>query len=300
MKTARYAPRCAYDRRMFLEGIIALLAATATAAPSDILERQTGAWKAEAAPLTYEGTQLYTFMDGGAEIYLEYGFERLESQSYQRGADEVAVELYRMGDGAYGLFTFLRPPDAEKLALGDAAFLSGYYLVLVKGPFLCAVTAQSSFPGYREAVLEVGGAIASRLPGAATAPSILSLLPEAGRIESTEKQLRGPVGLRNSSEKAADLFTGFNNGAVARYDPDCLAGFLQWTDSTAARQAWKRALEKLAPGLPSTDLDQLSLFGEPTFFQARLAGRTVMFATAGKQESVHAALGAMEAKLEKK
>ena len=264
---------------MFVRAIIALLLVATTATQAAILERQYGAWKAETEPLTYQGTELYTFMDGGAEVYLEYGFERLESQIYRRGEDEITVELYRMGDGAYGMITFLRPVGAEKIAVGDAAFLSGYYLVFVKGPFLCAVTAQSEFPASREAVLEVAGGIASRLGGKATRPGIFALLPDSERIESTERQLRGPVGLRNSSEKAAGLFTGFSDGAVATYRPDCAVGLLSWNDEADAEQAWKSALGRAgAPSEIRPRVDGLISSDASARFKAARSGAFIVFA----------------------
>jgi hypothetical protein len=281
---------------MFLYAlIIALGALLPTGEPEGKLPLQCGAWKAEAPALVFEGTQLYTFMDGGAEIYLEYGFERLESQSYQRGDDEIAVELYRLRD-SYGMFTFLRPAQAEKLALGDAAFLSGYYVVLVKGPFLCAVTAQSEFPSRHDALVEVAGVIASRLDGAARRPEILGLLPVAGRIESTEKALRGPIGLRNVSTRAAELFSGFINGAAASYQPDCVGGVLVWDTRELADQAWTRALSQLNSegGSGAQTAGELRYRDGPAAFLATRTGTFVLFATGVDRRKVDELIGGLK------
>jgi hypothetical protein len=248
----------------------------------EMLQRQYGDWRAAAAPLVYQGTELYAFMDGGAEIYLEYGFERLESQSYERGAHEVTVELYRMRDDAYGLFTFLRPAQCEKPAVSDAACLAGYYLLFAKGPYLCAVTAQSAFPGSREALLAVAAPIAGQLEGASKPPQILNLLPTDGRLEASEKQIRGPIGLRNVSQQAGDLFGGFSDGATAAFRPNVTGGFLVWADSALADEAWRRAIDRAkrdgaqtAPRAPET----LHRCDGPQCFGAERIGAVVVFAS---------------------
>ena len=285
---SRDGQRDPYDMRMLLHVPIVAFALLTLGGQGE-LERQYGAWKAEAAPLTYRGTELYTFMDGGAEIYFEYGFEQVQSQSYRRGSDEMAVELYRMRAGAYGLFTFLRSAEAEKIPVGDAAFLAGYYLVFVKGPFLCAVTAQSAFAGSREALLEMAGSIASQLDGAATPPEVLSLLPVEKRDASTEKQLRGPIGLRNTAPQAADLFSGFSDGAAATYGPGSVAGLLTWPDPAQADHAWKRAVDRADGGCTrnSSGFDApLSCAGGAAHFGAARVGSFVVFASGTDRQGV--------------
>jgi hypothetical protein len=263
---------------------------------ADTLERSAGDWKAETAPLTFSGMELYTFMNGGAELYLEYGFERLESQRYARGTDEIGVDLYRMQDGAYGLFTFLRPATAEPVDLGDAAFLAGYYLLFVKGPFLCAVTAQSAFRGSREALLELAASIDSRLDGGARPPEILSLLPRRGRVGSTEKQLRGPIGLRSLSPKAADLFAGFGDGALAAYESNGLGGVLRWNDPATAERVWNRALDLSAGASVRRDRQALLFLGggigQP-FFGAARTGAFVVFASSTERSQVENLIAAL-------
>jgi hypothetical protein len=275
--------------------VVALLSARG---PGEVLDRQHGDWRARAAPLVYQGTELYTYMDGGAEIYIEYGFERLESQSYERGADEIAVELYRLRDDAFGLLTFLRSPRCETPSLGDVACLAGHYLLFAKGPYLCAVTAQAQFQGSREALLKVGGAIAARLEGAGQSPEVLRLLPAEGRLEATEKQIRGPVGLRSVSQQAGELFGGFRDGACATFDPEVTGCVLVWADASLAEVAWRGALRRSrrddarsGPGAPQV----LSWCDGPRCFGAERSGASVVFAEAGGLPQVSEWMARLEA-----
>ena len=41
---------------------------------------------------------LYGYINGGAEVFLELGFEQLTLQDYKNQDDEMTVEIYRMSD----------------------------------------------------------------------------------------------------------------------------------------------------------------------------------------------------------
>jgi len=46
----------------------------------------------------FTSEDLYGHINGGAEAFLELGFEQLTVQKYRDGANELAVEIYRMTD----------------------------------------------------------------------------------------------------------------------------------------------------------------------------------------------------------
>ena len=46
---------------------------------------EAGEWASEGSPAEYAGEDLYLYIDGGAEIYREYGFETVLVQDYVAG-----------------------------------------------------------------------------------------------------------------------------------------------------------------------------------------------------------------------
>lgn len=62
-------------------------------------------WK-ETERREYTRNDLYGYIDGGAEIFLEYGFQKLTLIRYGLGKEELNVELYRMDnpEGALGIY----------------------------------------------------------------------------------------------------------------------------------------------------------------------------------------------------
>jgi len=58
----------------------------------------------------YDGNALYGYMDGGAELYREYGFVDLTVQELAAGDEQLLVELFRMKDplASFGVYSVFR------------------------------------------------------------------------------------------------------------------------------------------------------------------------------------------------
>lgn len=85
-------------------------------------------------------------MDGGAEVYLEYGFVGAASVSYKTPRQgEVQVEIYAMkdADGAYGIYSFNSRSKGVAVQIGDDALRTDYFLLVRKGGYSLSFTAVS-------------------------------------------------------------------------------------------------------------------------------------------------------------
>ncbi|MBN2245994.1 MAG: hypothetical protein JW755_09125, partial [Candidatus Aminicenantes bacterium] len=95
----------------------------------------------------YVGEDLYLYINGGAEIYHEFGFQRMLVQDYKNDNEKtISLELYEMTDpeSAFGIYTFKRGDSGEGLALGNGGSLEDYYLNFWKGRFLVTITGFDS------------------------------------------------------------------------------------------------------------------------------------------------------------
>jgi len=250
------------------------------------LPSEIGSWRVVGAAEKHAGPGLYTYMNGGAELYLEHSFEELMVRFYERGNDQISVELYRMKESGYGVFTLLRSENGEPVAMGDAGFRSGYYVIFSSGKFFCAVTAQSEFTDAAQAAVEIGKTVAALLPPADSASKKIEPLPERDRLLNSDKIIAGPVGLRNVSDALAGLFSGFAEGAAARYGRDkegsVLAGFMRWRSAAQARAAFKQATQRASK---EKDFEAKAANGELSFrdFEGKsglavVSGSQVLFA----------------------
>ena len=155
-----------------------------------------GAWQRSDDLLVFTGPELYGHIDGGAEVFLELGFDRLEVQRYGSPSGEVAVELYRMRDPAAALGVYLLKCGAEERRPEIPArhSFNRYQVQLVRGATYVSVQAAGGAPAEGDLVA-FAREVASRLPGADDL-TVLELLPVEGRVEGSERIVRGPFTLQ--------------------------------------------------------------------------------------------------------
>jgi hypothetical protein len=157
-------------------------------------------WAKDGEPQEYEGEDLYTYIDGGAEIYQEYGFRRIIVQDYKNAEGKsVSLEIFEMtaAASAYGMFTFKRSGNGRTVPLGSGAELEAYYLNFWKGRFLVTLTGFDESPETIEGLVTVGGVVDSNICETAAVPGLVRALPERGLRPESVKYLKGLLGLNN-------------------------------------------------------------------------------------------------------
>ena len=198
---------------------------------------------------TFVGDELFTLINGGAEIYHEYGFEAVEVQDYLRGDERLSVEVFTMAEEAFGIYSWARSATGEPVDLGAAGILADYYLHFWSGPHLVVVTAQNPGPDPRSAVLDLGRRIGAQYPTNGSIPKLAELIPADHCPEKSITYFVGPIAFNNLAPRLAPYFSGFDDGVVA----DCpISGggterivFLRWTDPSRATTAIEEAARRL-------------------------------------------------------
>jgi hypothetical protein len=178
-----------------------------------VLGPALGGWTAVADTSEFVGDELFMHINGGAELYHEYGFERLRVREYARGEDRVSIEIYSVSDSAYGVYTYARSASGEPVDVGSGGTLAGYYLCAWSGSDLVVVTAQTEMEEPGRAVLEVAEALA--IPARGDVPDLMGRLPVSA-VPGTETFLQGPLVMRAVAHGAASITTGFERAAAAR------------------------------------------------------------------------------------
>jgi len=157
-------------------------------------------WSRDGALQEYVGEDLYTYIDGGAEIYQEYGFRRVVLQDYRNAAGKsVSLEIFEMATpgAAYGVYTFKRSGKGKSVPLGNGGDLEDYYLNFWKGHYLVTLTGFDSAAGTVAGLLAVAAAVDATIRDSSEAPDLVRALPERGLKPGSVKYLKGLLGLNN-------------------------------------------------------------------------------------------------------
>jgi len=184
------------------------LAAPASAQVSDLAvfvpaAAEVPGWAVKGEAQRFAGDDLYIYIDGGAEIYNEYGFRRVLAQDFEnKDGRGVTLEIYEMTDpaAAFGIYSFQTSGKGRPAGIGTDGEIEEYYLRFWKGPYLVAVTGFDSSGQAKgdllEGVIAVAKAAGARMKTAGGRPDFCAALPQEWTGPGF-KYLRGVLGLNN-------------------------------------------------------------------------------------------------------
>jgi hypothetical protein len=156
-----------------------------------------GAWKKAAPPKTFTRADLYGYIDGGAELFLELGFEQLTIQRYKDGANELGVEIYRMTDATAARAVYLsrRGKETPDPAVKARHTASRHQLQLQRDKYYVIVNNVSGGTAVAPALVSAASAVVTLIPADGAVPA-LGLLPKPGLVPGSERIIRGVYSLQ--------------------------------------------------------------------------------------------------------
>ncbi|MCU0644812.1 MAG: hypothetical protein MUC94_11180, partial [bacterium] len=172
--------------KSFLSVVIILLLKVVCLNATDFPDIKS--WQPEGETLTYNPENLYEYINGAADQFLDYGFQILQSRDLSKGDLKITIDIYDMGESinAFGMYKTERPRDQEGVPVATEGIVAPpYQALLLKDRYYVKVNA---FEGELSdstgrSVLE---AIANALPGKTGFPDVLQLLPQQGMIPGSE------------------------------------------------------------------------------------------------------------------
>ncbi len=212
-------------RKIFLAAaLFAALAVPARPASGIVLPGDGFApgWARVEAPRTFPANHLFDHIDGGAELYLEFGFETLSLQRYAKGENELVLEIYEMSgpEGALGLYLMKCGKETPREGIPARNSSEAAQFTILKGRYFVHVNN----PSAREDIVPDMTALAARaleaLPDEHPV-DLLSMLPSDGLVPGSAILFRGPIGLQAVATLGeGDILDqrGRVFGAAAAYD----------------------------------------------------------------------------------
>jgi hypothetical protein len=161
------------------------------------VEAAVSGWKKADNLRVFTRADLYGYIDGGAELFLELGFDQLTLQKYRNGAHEFAVEIYRMTDpaAATGIFLMKRGKATPDPAFKARHTINRHQLMFTRDRYYVTINNLSGAGQMQAALVTFGTEVAAKLPPDRL-PAELKALPQAGLVPGSERLVRGPFGLQ--------------------------------------------------------------------------------------------------------
>ena len=119
-------------------------------------------------PESYTAATLYTYIDGGADFYVNQGLSKLYVRRYGHGNESFILELYEMKDasGASRVYQSGRRPTAEKeFGSGCIASVTPTEIQFAKGRYYLVGRNEDPMASQSDALIELCRNVLNRLPG---------------------------------------------------------------------------------------------------------------------------------------
>lgn len=170
---------------------------------------------------SFDGNSLWGYINGGADLYLEYGFENIVVHDIDFKGNPVRFDLYRMTDprAAYGIFSVYSFSCDSTTGPGQFNCLTKWQIQAVKGNHYLSVIMSAGTQDEYNYASGIADALLSTVenvpfePGPPFTPGIFAAIP------GKKKFCRGKLGIENGVSDISPMLNGLNFKDVWHIEP---------------------------------------------------------------------------------
>lgn len=148
---------------------------------SRLLPNKSGQWLAKDSDHYYDNETLYNYIDGGAELYISYNFDKVVSRRFVReGHPDLVIELFDMQQprNALGVFTNMREMNQNEFGQGSQ-YIEGS-MIFWKDRYFVVISCITIDSEIKEAIYDLARKTDNAITSKGEVPSVLKLLPQNG------------------------------------------------------------------------------------------------------------------------
>ena len=148
-------------------------------------------WSRTTEPEAYGADDLWEYINGQADFFVEYGFVQVDTAEYQddETSGSAVLEVYRMGrpQEAFGIFAAERTQEDRSAEIGAGAYVGTNVLGFWQEKYYVKLTSFEEGSEVEGLLLSLAEEISARLPGGGGDLEQLSLFPDEGRVEASDR-----------------------------------------------------------------------------------------------------------------
>ena len=158
----------------------------------------------------FVGEALYGFMNGGSELFLEYGFKELRALDVTYKNQTYSIEIYTMPtpEDAFGIYSLHTFKCIEKDTLFDYACFSRYQLQAIKGDTYVSIVYEKPFSGINNDAVELFHYFTNEMPDLPV--NIPTELKVSAPISGYLKYMKGAISATNNLSDILPMLDGVN------------------------------------------------------------------------------------------
>jgi hypothetical protein len=176
----------------------------------------------------YDGNALWGHIDGGADLYLEYGFDKLLYQEIEWNNIKFRIEYYRMKDpaAAFGIFSVSKFKCDIKDTLTKFICITKYQLQTALGRFYISIANEKGTVEAERQEIELFKKILAKSKETLFSPPSPFNSKNYKDYTSNLKIFRGNLGLQNGMPLWMDFFEKVSNYEIILFPFENNGGYL--------------------------------------------------------------------------
>lgn len=178
----------------------------------------------------FDGSALWGHIDGGADLYLEYGFDKLLFQEIEWNKIKFRVEFYRMKDSAaaFGIFSVSHFKCQIKDTITKYICITPYQVQAALGNYYISIANENGTRAARDLGIELFKHILAKhdvnfyeMPEAFTKHNLV-------KYSDKLKFFRGILGLQNGMPLWSDFFEQFSDYEITLLPIETSDGYVNY------------------------------------------------------------------------
>ena len=161
-------------------------------------------------PRVFSSSALFGYINGGAELYLEYGFTTVLVTEIEYLQGKYKIEIYKMNgpEEAFGIFSVSRYRCLDMPALAEFTCRTKYQLQICKGPYYITIINGTGSKSDSIASVTIGKILTDKIWDQEL--DLTGCLPGISRevIKTMCILAKGKLGIMNGSPDQEEFFLG--------------------------------------------------------------------------------------------
>lgn len=176
----------------------------------------------------YSPATLWGYIDGGADIYFEYGFEKAVVEDIRINGVTFKCEIYQMKDpaSAFGVFSISKSKCRERDTSNEFSCITNYQVQYARDKYYVSIINEKGTEEAKNKAKELGRIIASKLPSGRLQLPELFYHNKLFSYKENLKLIKGILGIQNTLPELEDQFSNFSDYLIYYLPIETSSGFL--------------------------------------------------------------------------
>jgi hypothetical protein len=147
-------------------------------------------WEKKGAVEIFSPENLYEYIDGAAENFLNYDFKQLAVQNYANAQGQaLSAEIYfhDTAENAFGIYSSEKPTAGKYFELGSQGYAEAGILNFICSAYYVKISGFELGLEGQNVMTNLGRALAGKINANAALPKILQAFPGAGKNANSER-----------------------------------------------------------------------------------------------------------------